>query len=96
MSKGWFNKEGVALDVQAQEMNSLFFVEEEISIDDIIDFVRTYKRHGYKSSATKLVERIEERFKECAGFQIKDYYVEHLLKSCYPKYEIETFEDVPF
>jgi hypothetical protein len=96
VSKAWFNKDGLALDVQAQEMNSLFFVEDKITIDDLIEFVRTYKRYSYKSPATILVERIEQRFKDSAGFQIKDYYVEHLLKSCYPKYEIETFEDVPF
>ena len=93
VSKSWFNKEGLNLDVQIQEMNHLY--ELEITIDDVIEFVRTYRRNAYSSPAAQKVKALENRFKELTSFALKDYYAEHLIKANTFTQTIQT-EDVPF
>ncbi|MDI9870028.1 hypothetical protein [Flectobacillus roseus] len=93
VSKSWFNKEGLNLDVQIQEMNHLY--ELEITIDDVLEFVRTYRRNTYSSPAAQKVRALESRFKELTSFALKDYYAEHLIKANTFTQTIQT-EDVPF
>ncbi|KAL6982195.1 hypothetical protein U1Q18_052311 [Sarracenia purpurea var. burkii] len=69
VSKSWFNKEGLNLDVQIQEMNHLY--ELEITIDDVLEFVRTYRRNAYSSPAAQKVKALENRFKELTSFALK-------------------------
>ena len=78
--RGWFSEKALGLDVQLQEMNSSSgFV---IVMDDLIDFVKTYRRNEYVSCARKKQKFLEEKWKSLFGFNIRDYYVEHLIKVC--------------
>lgn len=97
VSKSWFLKEGLPMDTQIKEMNSVYGFEEELQIgfDDVIEFVRTYRRNEYRNPEQVRLKEIEARFKEITTFQIKDYYVEHLIKMCRPSYTF-TDETVPF
>lgn len=97
VSKSWFSKEGLPLDTQIKEMNSVYGFEEELQIgfDDVIEFVRTYRRNEYRNPEQIRLKEIEARFKEITTFQIKDYYVEHLIKMCRPSYNF-TDETLPF
>jgi hypothetical protein len=91
--RGWFSEKGLALDVALMEMNSSSgFV---IEMDDLIDFVKTYRRNEYVSSARKKQQFLEDKWKGLFGFNIRDYYVEHLIKVCEFVGEIEDNE-VPF
>ncbi len=93
VNKGWFNRNGLALDVHVQEMNTMY--ELDITTDDVIEFVRLYKPNSYKSPALLRLEQIEDKFKELTSFQLKEYYAEHLMLSCFPNYQPEE-EPLPF
>ena len=93
VSKSWFRKSGINLDVQVDEINEVAPIR--ITIDDIIEFVKKWKPGAYKSPAQEMVERIEERFKELTTFRIKEYYAEHLLRSSMLVQPAFT-EEVPF
>jgi hypothetical protein len=97
VSKSWFDKKGLPLDTQIKEMNSVYGLEEDMAVgfDDVIDFVRKYRRNEYRNPEALRLKVIEARFKEITSFQIKEYYVEHLMKSCRPVYSF-TDETVPF
>lgn len=92
VSKAWFFETGINLDVKVEEINASSSIE--ISIDDCIEFVKKYKPNAYKNPKVIEKENIEKRFKEVAGFNIKDYYAEHLIRSNeFFKLEVEI---VPF
>lgn len=93
LHRGWFSEKGLSLDVQLQEMVSSSGLS--IEIDDIIEFVKTYKRGEYVSKASKKLKALEQKWKDLFGFGIKEYYVEHLVKVCEFVAIIET-TDVPF
>lgn len=93
VSKSWFKKSAVNLDVQVDEINEVAPIR--ITIDDVIDFVRKWKPGRYQSPAQEMLERIEERFKEVTTFRIKDYYAEHLIKSSMLIHSPST-EETPF
>lgn len=80
VSRSWFDKDGINLDVQAAEMSEKSGFE--VSVQDIIDFVAKYRPKRYMNPAELLVKKIELRWKEVTGFVVKEYYVEHLLKMC--------------
>ena len=80
VSKRWFDEQGINIDVQAMVITEN--VGFEIEIQDIIDFVMTWRPSRYINPAQLLVRRIEARWFELVGFRIKDYYVEHLTKMC--------------
>lgn len=82
VSKSWFKKDGLNLDVQLMEINDMHLHPEWITLQDAIDFVKKYRPTGFKNPAEYQVERIENRFKEITSFQIKDYYVQHLRNMC--------------
>jgi hypothetical protein len=96
VSKSWFDKKGLKLDTQIKEMNSVHSFEEELAIgfDDVIEFVRSYKRNEYRNPEWMRMKEIEARFKELTTFQLKEYYVEHLEKACCPRYNFGDI--VPF
>lgn len=96
VSKSWFDKKGLPMDTQIKEMNSVHGLEEDMAIgfDDVIEFVRKFRRNEYRNPEFLRMKEVEKRFKEITGFQIKDYYVEHLLKACRPQVIVE--ETVPF
>ncbi|GAB3936964.1 hypothetical protein [Larkinella terrae] len=94
MSRGWFKKTGRNIDVQVEEINAI--APAQVSIDAILEFVRTYKPNSYKSPALLIREQLEDRFKELTGFRIKDYYVDHLLRSAYFSRPATEAEAVPF
>jgi hypothetical protein len=80
VSKKWFDDNAVQLDVKIEiinENNSM-----ELTIDDIIEFVRKYKPGKYLNPQQELLQRIEEQFKAVCGFNLKDYYADHLIKCC--------------
>ena len=91
--RGWFSTKGLSLDTQLQEMISSSGLG--IEMDDIVEFVKTYKRGEYVSAASKKLKALEEKWRGLFGFNIKEYYVEHLMKVCEFIGEIEDNE-VPF
>jgi hypothetical protein len=80
VSKVWFDKLGTNIDVQAMELSENDGLD--VSVDNIVEFVKVYKPNSYKNAACLRKEAIEARWFEVVGFRIKDYYVEHLLKMC--------------
>lgn len=95
VSKAWFRKEAIHLDVKVEEFNTNKHIGLTITVQDCIDFVMKYKPNAYKNPIQVQKEGIEERFKEIAGFSLKDYYAEHLIKSC-EFCSIEILDEVPF
>ncbi|MBO0933918.1 hypothetical protein [Fibrella aquatilis] len=93
VSKSWFKKTGLELDVQIQEILEIAPVP--VSIEDAIAFVKSWKPNGYVSPPAWLQARIEERFQSLTGFRIKDYYAEHLMRSALINHPALT-DDVPF
>jgi hypothetical protein len=97
VSAAWFSAEGVALDVQAMELSGMF--GKEISIDDIICFVRDYRKGKYKSAYQIYLQRYEERWMDWCGFRLTKKYAEHLTKVLDESIEVvenEKTESVPF
>lgn len=98
VSSAWFQNDGVSLDVQAQELSGMF--GKEISIDDIICFVRDFRKGKYKSAYQIYLERYEERWLELVGFKISKKYAEHLtdiLDGVKEAVDLVTVsQDVPF
>jgi len=95
VSKSWFRKEGINLDVQLMEINNMNLYGEWISIEDAIDFVMTFRPGAYRNPAQLLQEFVEYRFKELTSFAIKDYYVQHLIQMCEVT-QVRENDDVPF
>jgi hypothetical protein len=94
ISKKWFYADAIALDVKVEALTAENGIE--ISIDDVLDFVKSYKPGGYINPRKQLLNEIESKFKEICGFSIKPYYSEHLIKSCeFLTLKIET-QNVPF
>lgn len=96
VSKKWWVKDSVALDAKLHEINDMQLLNAEITSEDAIDFIKANKPGTWKNPAHEMVQRIEERFKQATTFRIKDYYVEHLLKSCQVAVGAENDDDLPF
>ena len=79
VSKKWFNEKATQLDVLVEVISSDSSIE--ILIDDCIEFVKKYKPNTYKNPKQLEQEMLEKRFKEIAGFNIKDYYADHIIRS---------------
>ena len=97
VSAAWFDTNGVALDVQAMELSGMF--GKEISIDDIIGFVRDFRKGKYRSAYEIYLKRYEERWMDWCGFKLTRKYAEHLrdiLEGKVEKVEDLTTEAVPF
>ena len=98
VSSAWFQADGVSLDVQAQELSGMF--GKEILIDDIICFVRDFRKGKYKSAYQIYLKRYEERWAEWCGFRITKKYAEHLTEILDGVIEavdlVTVTEDVPF
>ena len=92
VSKSWFKKDAINLDVKVEEINTQ--VGCSITLDECIEFVKKYKPNSYKNPMQLKQEALESRFKEIAGFNIKDYYAEHLMKSC--EFSLLEASEVPF
>ena len=95
VSRSWFRKDGINLDVQLMEINDMNLYSEWITMEDAIDFVKEFRPGTYRNPAQLLVDFIEYRFKEITGFAIKEYYVQHIIKMCETALPIES-EDLPF
>ena len=93
VSKSWFAKSGLNLDTQLQEMNSVSGLG--IEMDDVIEFIKTYRRNSYVSPPAQKVKALEERWRELTSFGLKDYYIDHMIKANSFQPVIET-NDVPF
>ena len=93
ISKKWFNDKAIELDFMVEMMSENNGIE--ISIDDCIEFVMKYKPDTYKNPKRLEQEMIEKRFKEIAGFSIKDYYADHLIKSN-EFYTVSICDQIPF
>ncbi|MEA5257184.1 hypothetical protein VB264_05255 [Arcicella aquatica] len=93
VSKSWFSKSGLNLDTQVQEMNTVTGLG--IEIEDVIEFVKTYRRNSYVSPPAQKVKALEERWRALTSFAVKDYYIDHLIKANSYQPTIET-NDVPF
>lgn len=94
VSKSWFKKNATHLDVQLEEMNSNPQIGLQISLEDCIDFVKKFRPNTYKNPIEIKKSEIEERFKCITGFNLKEYYAEHLMKSC--EFLSVKIEYVPF
>ncbi len=93
VSKSWFSKSGLNLDTQVQEMNTVTGLG--IEIEDVIEFVKTYRRNTYVSPPAQKVKALEERWRELTSFAVKEYYIDHIIKANSFQPAIET-NDVPF
>lgn len=80
VSKAWFSDDTLALDVKVEQLSEDTGMN--ITEDDVIEFIKANKPGCYKSPFEVLLDAIEIRFKEVAGFKLQDYYAEHLIKSC--------------
>ncbi|WP_228713639.1 hypothetical protein [Arundinibacter roseus] len=96
INKKWWNKDAAALDVKLEEINSMSLLNQPLTFEDAIDFIKCHKPGSYVNPAQLLIKRIEERFKAVTTFRIKDYYVSHLMKMCHLVPASEELADLPF
>jgi hypothetical protein len=82
VSRKWWKAEATSLDGVLHEINDMELLNEEISFEDAIEFIKSYKPGGYVNPVWGLVARVERRFKEVTTFRLKSYYVDHLLNMC--------------
>ena len=94
VSRSWFRKDAVNLDVQLMEINDMHLYAEWITVQEAIDFIMKYRPGSYKNPSQRILERIEVRFKSVTTFHIKEYYVQHLIRMC----ELEPIDvnELPF
>jgi len=94
VSRTWFKKDGINLDVQLMEINDMHLFTEWITLQDAIDFIMSYRPGAYKNPSQLVLERVERQFKAITTFQVKGYYVQHIVRMC----EMEPIDngDVPF
>ncbi|HLO43925.1 MAG TPA: hypothetical protein VK175_06295 [Leadbetterella sp.] len=76
VSGSWFDSKGIPLDVQAEAMTEAFYVE--ISIQDIVEHITTYKRGKYVNTQKTLVRMYWDKTEELCGFKVNEKYMEHL------------------
>ncbi|TDB64404.1 hypothetical protein [Arundinibacter roseus] len=96
VSRAWWKKDADGLDGILQEINSMEFLNTEISLSDAIEFIRANRPGRWICPALTAQKLVESRFKTLTTFNIKDYYVEHLLKMCRIETELIADEDLPF
>jgi hypothetical protein len=94
VSRKWWNAEAVSLDGVLHEINDMELLNEEITFEDAIEFIKAHKPGGYVNPVWGMVARVERRFKEITTFRLKDYYVDHLLSMC--QVAQPELEDAPF
>jgi hypothetical protein len=94
VSGTWFLKKGTPLDVQAQEMSENF--GREITEQDIVDYLTTYKKGKYKSYNQLRMERYEERMEQLIGFKVSEKYAQHLDGIIRGEIEVMADETAPF
>lgn len=92
VGKTWFRRSGTPIDVQVQEINEVAPIT--VSIEDVVDFVATWRIGSYRSPMEQTLRRIEERFREVTTFRIKDYYADHLISMV--TYMVPSLNEVPF
>jgi hypothetical protein len=76
VSPSWFEKTGTPLDVQA--MNISESVGREITENDMVEYLTTYRKNKYKSTSKLIIEQYEARFEQLTGFRLTEKYAEHL------------------
>lgn len=76
VSPSWFNKNGIPLDVQAENLTEVYMTE--ISINDLVDFVLSYKKNKYVNPKVELIKAYWNKLEQICGFTMTDKYVEHL------------------
>ncbi|TDB69262.1 hypothetical protein EZE20_01855 [Arundinibacter roseus] len=96
ISKKWWTKDAISLDVKLEEINSMSLLNQPLAFEDAIDFIKANKPGSYINPAQLLIKHIEERFKTVTTFRIKDYYVDHLMKMCHVVPANEELVDLPF
>lgn len=87
VSRAWFAEHGVQIDVQAEVITSTYGVE--ISIQDIIDHVMTYKPGEYKKPLQDELERLLGDFRELFDFNLTPGYARFLAN-------LKLKSDLPF
>ena len=76
VSPSYFSKEGTPLDIQSEVLSET--AGYEITIQDLVDFMMTYKWGKYKSRWVVLQESIQGKIEEICGFQVKEKYMKRL------------------
>ncbi len=81
VSPSYFNKLGTAIDVQAAGMIEDFslFLDEKDMIEEIINFVTSYRKGSYKTYWQVKKQELTNDFITLIGFEPKDYYCTHLI-----------------
>lgn len=78
VSPGWFKADGIPIDVQAMELSEGF--GHEISPDDIVTFVTTFRKGAYRPAHEQMIRAYEDTWYELCGFRLTEKYAEHLGK----------------
>lgn len=102
VSPSYFSKEGTPLDIQSEVMTET--AGYEITIQDLVDFMMSYKWGKYKSRWVILQESIQAKIEEICGFQVKEKYLSRLTDLVGFQLSAETdivnqeveLENVPF
>ncbi|MGR3809591.1 hypothetical protein [Jiulongibacter sp. NS-SX5] len=92
VSPSWFKKDGLHIDIAAMKLTEIF--GKEITEQDIVDYLTTYRKGRYKSSVDFLSDRYKSRFYQITGFKLTVAYAKHLRDLLFVS-EAETTE-VPF
>ena len=92
-ARRWFGT-GTHLDQQADELLETQGVN--VKIQDIIDFVESYKPGEYRNEMAQTRDRVADVVKALFGFQLTDYYVEHLQKMNTYRLYFQEQDELPF
>jgi hypothetical protein len=76
VSGSWFNSKGLGIDVQAEALSGCYF--SEITIEDIVEHVTTYKKGKYMNERRRLIKDYENRLNELCGFNVSEKYAMRL------------------
>lgn len=97
VSPSWFKADGLPIDVQAMELSEGF--GREISPDDIITFVTTYRKGAYRPAHEQMIRAYEDTWSDLCGFRLTEKYAEHLGKVTgllVDQPQAEELEELPF
>lgn len=76
VSNAWFHKEGTPLDVQAMEISEYY--SGEVSLDDLVEYVREWKPGKYRTVHKRQLDEVESRWFSLFGFRLNKRYAESL------------------
>ncbi|MFD2934597.1 hypothetical protein [Spirosoma flavum] len=76
MANSWFHKEGTNLDVQAMEISEQY--NGEVTVNDLVNYVRTWKPGKYRTVYRRQLDEIEGRGFDLFGFKLNKRYAESL------------------